>query len=256
MPKNLSKKVRFEVFKRDGFKCQYCGRSAPDVILHADHIQPKSKGGSNDIMNLITSCQACNSGKGARKLDDKSVVKKQVKQLQELNERSEQLKMMISWREGLSSIENQKLEIVVNKWHEHISPHTLTPHGIKSLKLLFNKFDLSEVLDAIEAASSKLAYDTKNVCTYESASQCFKLIGRICAAQKACKNNPILKDLYYIRGILRNRLSYIKPIPCLQLLKEATEKGASVDGLKALALTSRNWTVWKADMKEKFGVED
>ena len=54
--KNLSKSVRFEVFKRDSFKCQYCGKSAPDVVLEVDHIIPVSKGGDNDISNLITAC--------------------------------------------------------------------------------------------------------------------------------------------------------------------------------------------------------
>ncbi|MFX5785200.1 HNH endonuclease, partial [Acinetobacter baumannii] len=43
--KNISTKTRFEVFKRDSFKCQYCGRCAPEVILHVDHIHPVSKGG-------------------------------------------------------------------------------------------------------------------------------------------------------------------------------------------------------------------
>ena len=53
--------IRFQVFKRDKFTCQYCGRSG--VELEADHIVPKSKGGSNDIDNLITACKACNRGK-------------------------------------------------------------------------------------------------------------------------------------------------------------------------------------------------
>ena len=35
--KSISKKARFEVFKRDSFTCQYCGRTAPDVVLHLDH---------------------------------------------------------------------------------------------------------------------------------------------------------------------------------------------------------------------------
>ena len=61
--KNLSKSVRFEVFKRDSFTCQYCGKSAPDVVLEVDHIIPVSKGGDNDISNLITSCFECNRGK-------------------------------------------------------------------------------------------------------------------------------------------------------------------------------------------------
>ena len=55
--KQLSKTLRFEVFKRDSFKCQYCGKSAPEVTLEVDHIIPVAKGGSNEIFNLITSCR-------------------------------------------------------------------------------------------------------------------------------------------------------------------------------------------------------
>src|SRR4051812_7427688 len=58
--KGISKTVRFEVFKRDSFACVYCGRSAPEVILHIDHINPVSKGGDNDILNLRTACEDCN----------------------------------------------------------------------------------------------------------------------------------------------------------------------------------------------------
>ena len=93
--KSISKKLRFEVFKRDGFKCQYCGESAPDVILNVDHINPVSKGGDNDVMNLITSCFACNSGKSDREISDNSIIERQRAQLQELSERREQLEMMI-----------------------------------------------------------------------------------------------------------------------------------------------------------------
>lgn len=66
----LSKRTRFEIFKRDGFTCQYCGQRPPDVILEVDHIDPSSKGGSDEEINLITSCFACNRGKSDRKLGD------------------------------------------------------------------------------------------------------------------------------------------------------------------------------------------
>lgn len=66
--KALSKKSRFEVFKRDSFVCQYCGRHPPDAILVVDHIKPVADGGANDPDNLITACFDCNSGKGARAL--------------------------------------------------------------------------------------------------------------------------------------------------------------------------------------------
>ena len=61
--KPLSTRTRFEIFKRDEFTCQYCGRRAPDVVLHVDHIVPLADGGTYDQMNLITSCAECNGGK-------------------------------------------------------------------------------------------------------------------------------------------------------------------------------------------------
>lgn len=68
----LSKSRRFEIFKRDGFVCQYCGHRPDDglTILEVDHIEPRSLGGTDDELNLITSCQECNSGKNARRLAD------------------------------------------------------------------------------------------------------------------------------------------------------------------------------------------
>lgn len=66
--KAISKRLRFEVFKRDEFVCQYCGAHPPETILHIDHMDPVVAGGTNDIDNLVTACDACNLGKGARLL--------------------------------------------------------------------------------------------------------------------------------------------------------------------------------------------
>lgn len=65
--------LRFEILKRDKFKCQYCGRNPreDDIKLVVDHIIPKKKGGKNTANNLITSCQDCNLGKGDILLEDK-----------------------------------------------------------------------------------------------------------------------------------------------------------------------------------------
>ena len=67
---SISKRLRFEVFKRDGFQCQYCGAVPPSVLLQCDHIEPVAKGGKTESDNLITSCQPCNSGKSDRRLSD------------------------------------------------------------------------------------------------------------------------------------------------------------------------------------------
>ena len=44
--KPLTRKQRFEIFKRDGFACLYCGRKAPEVELQVDHIVPVVAGGT------------------------------------------------------------------------------------------------------------------------------------------------------------------------------------------------------------------
>lgn len=56
--------LRYDVLKRDGFRCQICGRTAQDgVKLHVDHIIPVSKGGKSEMSNLRTLCSDCNMGK-------------------------------------------------------------------------------------------------------------------------------------------------------------------------------------------------
>lgn len=57
--------TRVTVLNRDGFRCQYCGRSPEkdNVVLNIDHITPVNKGGTNETKNLITACTECNLGK-------------------------------------------------------------------------------------------------------------------------------------------------------------------------------------------------
>lgn len=59
----VSKRLRYEVLRRDNHACRYCGATAPDVKLNVDHVIPKSLGGTDTPSNLVTSCAACNAGK-------------------------------------------------------------------------------------------------------------------------------------------------------------------------------------------------
>jgi len=71
-------KVRFEIFKRDNFQCQYCGRNPKQdkCKLQIDHIIPRIKGGTNEINNFITSCEECNLGKKDILLEERQIKKR------------------------------------------------------------------------------------------------------------------------------------------------------------------------------------
>lgn len=58
--------LAWQVFARDGYRCQVCQAPGGIVELTVDHIVPVSAGGTNDQTNLQTLCRSCNSRKGAR----------------------------------------------------------------------------------------------------------------------------------------------------------------------------------------------
>jgi 5-methylcytosine-specific restriction endonuclease McrA len=62
----MTTKLRYEILKRDNFKCILCGRTPPEVSLVVDHINPVCNGGQSVKENLRTFCFDCNSGKGGQ----------------------------------------------------------------------------------------------------------------------------------------------------------------------------------------------
>lgn len=59
-----ARRDRSRVLQRDGFACRYCGARANPMTI--DHVLPISKGGTNDLRNLVSCCMSCNSRKGPR----------------------------------------------------------------------------------------------------------------------------------------------------------------------------------------------
>lgn len=67
--------LRWQVFQRDNWRCVSCGRTTDDgIILHVDHIIPRSKGGLDHLDNYQTLCDICNIGKSNR---DRTNLRKQ-----------------------------------------------------------------------------------------------------------------------------------------------------------------------------------
>lgn len=65
----ISRRLRFEILRRDGHTCRYCGAMAPDVPLTVDHVIPTTLGGADEPANLVTACQPCNAGKSSMPAD-------------------------------------------------------------------------------------------------------------------------------------------------------------------------------------------
>lgn len=59
----VSKRLRYEILRRDNHACRYCGAAAPAAKLNVDHVIPQSLGGSDHPSNLVSSCADCNAGK-------------------------------------------------------------------------------------------------------------------------------------------------------------------------------------------------
>ena len=63
--RTLTSSLKIEVFKRDNYTCQECGRGR-EAKLHVHHIMPVSRGGTDEMSNLITLCESCNEAIGNR----------------------------------------------------------------------------------------------------------------------------------------------------------------------------------------------
>ena len=61
---------RLRIYMRDKFRCQYCGEKKSVGELTLDHILPRSRGGDNSPVNIVTACVSCNNRKGNRTPDE------------------------------------------------------------------------------------------------------------------------------------------------------------------------------------------
>ncbi len=215
--KGLSKKTRFEVFKRDKFTCNYCGRKAPDIILYVDHIAPVSKGGVNDLLNLITSCFDCNAGKSNRTLEDSEVIKKQHKQLELLQEKREQQKMMIEWKKSLLKIEEDTADEAIQYLEEKIHPYGLSQNAKLEIKSQIKKYGIEEVLEAISIACTKyLKFDSEEEVNRDSVNFCIQKIGGILYNRAL---SPIERELSKIKMGASSNLHYFNQKTASIILK-------------------------------------
>lgn len=152
----ISKKLRFDVFKRDGFACAYCGAHPSEtVLLEVDHIHPVVEGGGDDIDNLVTACFACNRGKGAGLLTDapQSLKDKAAQTI----EREAQIRAYHEIMEERKKRRDEELWSVADIFMQRFSDDNIRRSHLSSIRTFLDRLDCYEVQEAMEKATNKLS---------------------------------------------------------------------------------------------------
>jgi DNA-directed RNA polymerase subunit RPC12/RpoP len=163
--KAISKKTRFDVFKRDRFTCQYCGATPPGVLLHLDHIHPVAEGGGNTLDNLLTACEPCNLGKGARLLSEVPAALKD--KAAELMEREAQIR-------GYNEVLQYQADRIADEmWFvagalqgSEDQAKNFDRKNLQSIKMFLGKLAFQQVLDSAESAYAKFSTSPVRMFSY------------------------------------------------------------------------------------------
>jgi hypothetical protein len=238
---SISKKLRFEVFKRDSFTCQYCGNKAPDVVLEVDHIDPVSKGGKNSILNLITSCFDCNRGKSDKVISDDHVLKKEMEQMEILNQKREQLKMINKWREELLNIDEEQIDNICTIFKK--TPWVPNDKGKASLKKLLKKYGYKNLLNAIDISMDQYWVDSDK--TIDDWYKMYNKIGGILYLQSQPEER---KKISYIKGAARNRFNYFHEVKAAIVLDRYFSLFDDYDAILNWTRRCDNWSHWHNEL--------
>lgn len=170
----VGKTLRFDVFKRDGFVCAYCGAHPPDVLLEVDHIHPVAEGGTNDIDNLVTACENCNRGKGATPLN--VVPMSLAEKAEAVAEREAQIKAYYEILQLAKDRREDEAWAIAGIFMERWAEDSILRSHLVSIKGFLDKLDFFEVQEAMELATAKCW--SKGPCFKYFAGVCWRKIKR------------------------------------------------------------------------------
>lgn len=142
----LGKRLRFEVFKRDGFRCVYCGATPVQTPLHIDHVIPIAEDGTNDPANLVTACDTCNLGKGPVPLERKKLVPAIATEAQ--LDQLDQIKEYLRIQSEVTAARAEVAEQVATYWEAKIGP--MSQDMFDRLGSLLQEWPIERLMKAID----------------------------------------------------------------------------------------------------------
>lgn len=125
---SVSKRMRFEILRRDGFRCYYCGTRGNETAngLTVDHVMPTALGGTDLSENLVAACGDCNAGKSATLLDSAAVAEAS----NSIVEAAE--KVQSSGQAAAKVVERQHAytDQIVQAWRRVAPSYAVMPNGV------------------------------------------------------------------------------------------------------------------------------
>lgn len=156
--------------------------------------------------------------------------------------RREQLEMMLEWRNRLKGLTSDEIDIAMDAFDAIQPGWIINETGRKTIAKHVKKFGLKVVLDAVDVAAEQyIELNKDGKATADSADLAFHKLGGIC---RLSSQPDWKRELYYIRGIMRNRFSYMDHYDAIRFMEYAYADGVPLDELREIACTSRNWTKW------------
>lgn len=155
--KAISTRIRFEIFKRDRFRCLYCGATPLQKPLHVDHVVAIANGGTNKPSNLITACGDCNLGKNAIPLE--RVLLAPAVATQADRDHAAQIREYLAIQRAVESARKVAVDAVAELWEEMVGPLSQDMYG--RLDSILKCWSLETIHEAIRITSNKLGSSGK-----------------------------------------------------------------------------------------------
>lgn len=149
--KSMSKSLRFEIFKRDGFRCLYCGVTPTQAKLRVDHVNPVAKGGTDAPENLITSCFDCNAGKAARPLEARRFKTEIATEADK--EHAEQIREWLRIQREVTEARSAVVDDVAEEWRRAVGE--LSKEMFARIPKLVREWPMERLVEAIQIVGDK-----------------------------------------------------------------------------------------------------
>jgi hypothetical protein len=146
--------------------------------------------------------------------------------------------MMLKWRDGLKDIDQYQITVAEDAWKAAVPGWHLNESGIKTAKQHLKKYGLQAILDAIDTSVARYVKTEEGAPTPESVNLAWPKVGGILAMASLPEET---RQLHYVKGILRNRLSYV-PYDAMRELQAAAADGVDPEDMKVEAKQARSWS--------------